>query len=184
MNQILLTNSQTKSIKEYCKLNNITNIDDFIMKCFTSGFNIEKYGLLDGESEVRVIEKEVIKEIPVEVIKEVEIIKEVPGPTIEVEVIKYIEKEVPVEKIVYISNEIVPEPVVVEKIVEVIKEVPTNIQNPKTLLLQETLQKLKKELSLKDLEIEGLKEKIKQLETLTTNVRAAYLKGSNLTEKL
>jgi len=77
-----------KSLSEYCKLNNVENVDGFIKKCFESGFNIEKYGLLgktlnDGEKDLKMgivgekqVEIEVIREIrvevPVEVIKEVE----------------------------------------------------------------------------------------------------------------
>ena len=33
-----------KSIKEYCKLNNIDNIDNFSKKCLQLGFNITKFG--------------------------------------------------------------------------------------------------------------------------------------------
>ena len=79
MSQINLTTSQLKSVQEYCKLNNIEDVDKFITKCYTEGFNIKKYGLLGDDKEPNVIEKVVVKEI--EVIKE--IIKEVP-----VEVIK------------------------------------------------------------------------------------------------
>ena len=76
-----------QAVSAYCKLNNIEEIDGFIKKCFNTGFNIEKYGLLGktlNESEkdlktVEVEEKHVIKEVivekrvevPVEVIKEV-----------------------------------------------------------------------------------------------------------------
>ena len=98
---------------EYCRLNDITDIDSFMLKSLQQGFNIEKYGTtpfkIGGEPEI--IEKEVIKEVPVEVIKEVEkiiekeIIKEVP---IEVEKIieKEIIKEVPVEIIKEVEKEI------------------------------------------------------------------------------
>ena len=93
-------------ILEYCKLNNINDIELFVTQCFKQGFDIKKYGFL-GKTEEIVKEVEVIKEvekiverrveIPVETIKEVEKIVEVP-----VEVIreKIIEKEIPVEKIV------------------------------------------------------------------------------------
>jgi len=83
-----------KSVSEYCKLNGIEDIDGFIKKCFDTGFNIEKYGLLgktlnEGEKHLKTgivgekqVEIEVIREIrvevPVEIIKEVEVIKEVP----------------------------------------------------------------------------------------------------------
>ncbi len=80
-------------IWEYCRLNNITDIDAFILKSTQQGFNIEKYGVtpfkIGGEPEV--IEKEVVKVITATT--EVEIIKEVP---VEIEVIKEIEKIVEV----------------------------------------------------------------------------------------
>lgn len=34
-----------KSIKEYCKLNNIDDIDNFSKKCLQLGFNITKFGV-------------------------------------------------------------------------------------------------------------------------------------------
>jgi hypothetical protein len=66
----------------------------------------------------------------------------------------------------------------VEKIVEVEKP------NDKTLLLQETLQTLKKELSLKNSRIEELEEKNKLLESNKISQGAVYLKGSNLNEMM
>jgi hypothetical protein len=211
---IKLTTSQLKSVQEYCKLNNIEDVDKFITKCYTEGFNIKKYGLLGDDSgkiggiEEKQVEIEVIKEIRVEVPVEVVKYVEVPVEIIkEVEVIQYIDrevvKEVPVEKIVYIydkkEEEVVPnidkigdkpEPIIVEKIVEVIKEVPVEkiveVEKPndKVLLLQETLQTLKKELSLKNTKIEELENKNKQLESNITNQKAVYLKGSNLNETM
>ena len=116
-----------QTVSEFCKLNNIEDIDGFIKKCFISGLNIEKYGLLgktlnEGEKQLIkevivekrveipveiikevVVEKEIIKEVPIEIIKEIVVEKEVPT-----EVIKEIIKEVPVEKVVtkieYISD--------------------------------------------------------------------------------
>ena len=80
-------------IWEYCRLNDITDIDAFILKSTQQGFNIEKYGTtpfkIGGEPEV--IEKEVVKVITATT--EVEIIKEVP---VEIEVIKEVEKIVEV----------------------------------------------------------------------------------------
>lgn len=120
-------------IWDYCRLNNIPNIDEFINKMVGNGFNVEKYGTspfgysgVNEPPEPEIIEKEVIKEVekivekrvevPVEVIKEVEVEKivekkiEVP---VEKVVVKEVVKEVPVEKIV--EKEIVK---------EVVKEVP------------------------------------------------------------
>jgi predicted RNase H-like nuclease (RuvC/YqgF family) len=77
-----------KSVSEYCKLNDIQDVDGFIKKCFDTGFNIEKYGLLGktlnedekdlktgivGEKQVEIeVIREIRVEVPVEVIKEVE----------------------------------------------------------------------------------------------------------------
>ena len=76
-----------QTLSAYCSANNIDDIDDFIYKCFKQGFDIKKYGLLgktlnEGEKhlktggiEEKLVEIEVIREIRVEV--PVEVIKEV-----------------------------------------------------------------------------------------------------------
>jgi len=93
-----------KDILDFIKLNEIGDVDVFINKCFKKGFDIQRFGLLGNETEIREVEKiiEKIVEVPVE--KIVEIIKEIPTPPVEIEVIKYVDreviKEVPVEKIV------------------------------------------------------------------------------------
>ncbi len=209
MHQIKLTSSQLSSVNEYCKLNNIEDVDKFITKCYTEGFNIKKYGLLGDDSgktgivgekqvEIEVI-REIRVEVPVEVIKEIEVIKEVIKEiqieTIkEVEVIKYVDREVikevrvdvPVPNIDKIGDE--PEPIIIEKIVEVIKEVEKIVEveksNDKTLLLQETLQKLRKELSLKNTRIEDLEKINKQLESIKVSQGAVFMKGSNLNDMM
>ena len=198
----------TKEIYDFCLLNKIMDIDGFINKCFKKGFNIEKYGLIgedsgktlnDGEKQTEI---EVIREIRVEV--PVEVIKYVDR-----EVIKEIKVEVPVEKIVYIydkkeensvpnidkirdKNEIneinelllkiqqleIQEPIIKEVIIEVEKS------NDKTLLLQETLNKLRKELTDKNTKITELEGTIKKLEQTNINQGAAYMKGSNLTKNI
>jgi len=201
-----------QTVSAFCELNKIDDIDKFIKKCFTDGFNIEKYGLLgetlnEGEKDLKtdvVEEKQLIKEVivekrvevPIEVIKEVEkiveVVREVP-----IEIIK----EVPVEKVVtkieYISDKsseneldelrhnldelLDKPPVEIIKEVEVIKEVENN---EKLKMMGETLQKLRKELSLKDKKIEELEEINKQLESMKVSQGAVYLKGSNLTRRL
>ena len=188
---IKLTTSQLKSVQEYCKLNNIEDVDKFISKCYVDGFNIKKYGLLGDDSgkiggiEEKQVEIEVIREIRVEVPVEVVKYVEVPVEIIkEVEVIQYVEKEVIKE---------VPVEIITEKIVNVIQEVPVpNIDkigdepepNDKAKLLQETLQKLRKELSLKNERIEELEKINKQLESVRVEQGAVYLKGSNIKETL
>lgn len=59
---------------EYCKLNNITDIDKKAKEVFSRGFTILKFGETpSGSKTIEKIEviKEVIVEVPVEVIKEV-----------------------------------------------------------------------------------------------------------------
>jgi len=191
MVEIKLTHTQLKSVQEYCKLNNIEDVNKFITKCYTEGFNIKKYGLLGDDSEKtggieeKQVEIEVIKEIRVEVPVEVVKYVEVPVEIIkEVEVIQYVDKEVIKE---------VPVEIIKEKIVNVIQEVPVpNIDkigdepksNDKVLLLQETLQKLRKELTEKNSRITELEEINKQLESIKVSQGAVYLKGSNLNETM
>jgi hypothetical protein len=118
---IELTSGEHKDLLSYCKLNNF-DLETILKSSYLEGFRIEKYGLLSGSGNV--IEKEIIKEVikyvevPVveekEVIKieYVEVIKEIPSPPTEIEVVKYIDREVikeikvevPVEKIVYIYD--------------------------------------------------------------------------------
>jgi hypothetical protein len=86
-------------IWDYCRLNDITDLDGFILKSVKSGFNIAKFGNspFDIEPEVieKIVEKEVIKEVEVEKIVEKKI--EIP---VEKVVVKEVIKEVPVEKVV------------------------------------------------------------------------------------
>jgi hypothetical protein len=72
-------------IWDYCRLNNITNMDQFVINMLIQGLNIEKYGT--SPIVPQVIEKEVIKEIE---------------KIVEVPIEKIVEKivEVPVEKII------------------------------------------------------------------------------------
>jgi len=87
------------SVESFCKLNNIDDVDSFIKNVFQEGFNIKKYGLLgktlnEGEKHLKTggIEE---KRVEIEVIREIRV--EVP-----VEVIKEVEKIV--TKIEYISD--------------------------------------------------------------------------------
>jgi hypothetical protein len=131
---------------------------------------------------------EVVKyvEVPVEIIKEVEVIqyvdreviKEVPVEIIKEKIVNVIQ-EVPVSNLVYIydkkDEEVVPN---IDNICD--KPEP----NDKVILLQETLQKLRKELSLKNERIDELEKINKQLESIKVEQRAVYLKGSNISEIL
>ena len=147
-----------------------------------------------------IVEKRV--EIPVEVIKEVEKIIEVPVEKI-VTKIEYIsdkttedelggiitnlknemsKKDEELDELRHNLDELLDKPPVeIIKEVEVIKEVENN---EKLKMMGETLQKLRKELSLKDKKIEELEEINKQLESMKVSQGAVYLKGSNLTRRL
>jgi hypothetical protein len=74
-------------IWNYCRTNNITNIDAFMLKCLKQGFTSEKFGATPNL-------KEKIVEVPVETIVEV------PVETIVEKIV-----EVPVEKKIYITDD-------------------------------------------------------------------------------
>jgi predicted RNA-binding protein with PUA domain len=206
---ISLSTKEYKDLKSYCDLNGLVE-DEVLKSSYLQGFRIEKYGLLSSGGTVT--EKEVIKYVdrPVEVIKEVEvlrevtveIIKEVPTPPTEVKVVEYVDREVireiPVEKIVekivniYDNSEIDilldkikelenREPQIVEK--EVIKEVIVQ-DNNRTEMLTATLQKLKQDLGEKNKKIEELEKIITNFESYKQNSGAAFLRGSNLNDTL
>ena len=194
MEKLTLNKQNQKELNDYCKLNNIEDIDKFFQKCFKRGYDIERYGLIGDKTE-KIIEY-VEKEIPIEVIKyvEKETIKEVPVEVIkEVEKIVEVIKEIPIEQKIFSTNEVIVEkivevPVEVEKIVEkivqveVIKEVEK--PNDKMGMLQETLMKLRREIGDKDKTITELNNKIEQLEKLVSNTGAVYMKGSNISQNL
>jgi hypothetical protein len=107
-----LTNGEHKDLVSYCNLNDVL-ISEVVKKSFTTGFNIERYGLLNSNTpQEKIVEKEVekivevIKEVVVE--KPVEVIKEIPVERFVEKVVEVI-KEIPVEKIVtkveYISDD-------------------------------------------------------------------------------
>jgi predicted RNase H-like nuclease (RuvC/YqgF family) len=149
-----LSNTEHKELVSYCNLNDLL-VSEVVKKSFTTGFSIEKYGLLSEGA--KVVEKEVEKivekrvEIPVEVIKEV-------------------------VKIEYV--EVIKE---VEKIVEVIVE--KEQDNTKLKALEQTLHKLKSENIEKDKKIKELEQTINNIQVNQIN-SATYLRGSNLNDKL
>jgi len=156
-----------KEIYDFCMVNGITDINKFIQDCFKQGFDIKRYGFL-GETEY--------------VEKIVEVIKEVPGPPVEIEVIKYVDreviKEVPVEKIVskieYIYD---------RKEDDVVPNLDNICDENKVKMLETTLQNLRKDLKLKNEKINELENKLKNLET-NNQTGAVYMRGSNIIEKL
>jgi hypothetical protein len=131
---------------DYWRVNNITNVDQFVLNMLKQGFAVEKYGT--SPIIPQIIEKEVIKTVEVEKI-------------VEVPVEKIVEKivEVPVDKIVEVIKE-----VTVEKIVE---KIITDDSQVKELALK--IDTLEKELqTTKEKNLKDIDDKYKDLITKNT----------------
>jgi len=173
--KINLSSTEHKELISFCNLNDLL-VSDTVKKSYMTGFNIERFGLLNSGQET--IEKEVIKEVikyvEVPVVEEKEVIKieyiEVDKPVevikeVHVEKIVEVTKEVPVERIVEVIKE-VPVERVVEKTVEVVKEVPVD-----RIVIQEVIKEVPVEKVVTKIEyisdntqINELLSKIQQLE--------------------
>jgi hypothetical protein len=203
--KINLSNTEHKDLISYCNLNDLL-VSSVVKDSFTTGFNIERYGLLNVNQEVKEKEviKEVIKYVEIPVVEEKEVIK---IEYVEVPVEKVVTKEVIVEKIVEIIKEVFvsnidniydkPEPeireVIVEKIVEVpievIKEVIVEketggVDKNKLDALQSTIQKIRSENLEKDRLIKEYEKTIQEIQEFKDGKRAVYLSGSNLNKTL
>ena len=159
---------------EYCRINNISNVDDFILRMIRQGFTAEKYGSTPmGGMEVEKI---------VEVIKEV-----------------IIEKEIPVEKIVtkieYISDKD-SEDKLVEKIgglEENIFQLKLKIEEERQIfstktqemenIFQHELSKKDKELDIVKKSIEEEKKNQNKKDDIYGDERKGGFYGSNLLNK-
>ena len=231
------------SVESFCKLNNIEDKEDFIYLCFKQGFDIKKFGLLgetlnEGEKDLKTddiqekrVEIEVIREIRVEVPVE-KIVERIVNVTDDtkinelllkiqqlenrppeiVEVVKEVPVDRVVEKIIYTTNDIQINELG-GKIAELEQEISTKttemenifqnrmskkdeeldelrrnldipVTNNKLNMLQDTLQNLRNDLSLKNDKINEL-EKINQELQKTANLQnAIYMKGSNLNSRI
>jgi hypothetical protein len=163
-----------QAVSAFCESKEIKDVDNFMYLCFKQGFDIKKYGLLgetlnEGEKHLKTggIEE---KQVEIEVIREIRV--EVP-----VEVIKEVEKivEVPVEVI----KEVPVEKVVIQ---EVIKEVPIDrvvekiIQTSDDTQINELLSKIEQlngEISIKCVEIDNIRQefstKTEEMENIFQN---------------
>ena len=181
--KISLSTAEHKDLLSYCNLNDLL-ISSVVKDSFTTGFNIERYGLLNtGGIREKQVEKEVIVEkrveIPVEVIKEVvrieyvevekpiEVIKEVTVDRIVEKVVEVI-KEVPVEKIVYVTDQEEMNSKIFQKEQEF--EEQRQIFSTKTQELENIFHNEKKELlsKIQELETKGpeVKEIIREVEVI------------------
>jgi hypothetical protein len=173
--KLTLTNSEHKELVAYCNLNDLL-VSEVVKKSFTTGFNVERYGLLNDNSEP--IIKEVIIEVPVEkeVIKEVIVEKIVEIP---VDKTDYNERETLLNRIKELEN---IKPQVIEKEI-VVEKISDNGLTSKLELLQNTLLKLKQDNNEKDRKIREYEKLIEDFKS-QQDKRAIYLKGSNLGETL
>ena len=185
------------SVDSFCKLNNIDDVDGFIKNIFQEGFNIKKYGLLgktlnEGEKELKTggIEE---KRVEIEVIREIRV--EVP-----VEVIKEVEKIV--TKIEYISDKN-GETELLLKIQQLEEEISTKtteigiIRQEFSTKTTEMENNFQNEMSKKDLELDELRRnldinlddnKVKMLQqtvqNLTSEVRDLKKKNEELNKQM
>ncbi len=131
-------------------------------------------------------------EVPVKVIKylDKEVIKEVEKIVTNIE---YIRDETEINNLLGMIEELTKElddeknnikTIEVVKEVQVVVEKEVEKSNDKSKMLENTLQNLRKELSLKNDRIKDLEEINKQLESIKVNQGAIFLKGSNLTQNL
>jgi DNA repair exonuclease SbcCD ATPase subunit len=196
-------------VSSFCDANNIEDKDNFIYLCFKQGFDIKKFGLLgetlnEGEKDLKTGEIEERRvEVPVEVIREVEkivtkieYICDKSGENELLLKIKQLEEEMSkkdekldelrrnLDIILDISLDEPPVEIIkeVEKIVEVIKEVEK--PNDRVEMLQETLISLRKELQTKNERIKELEKINRDLENLSSNKGAVFLRGSNLNNRI
>ena len=189
--QMLNVNSKYENdILQYCKVNNIEDVSLFVTQCFKQGFDIKRYGFLGNslnEGEKHLITEVIVEkriEIPVEVIKEViverEVIKEVP-----IEVIK----EVPVEKVVtkieYISdkeseNELLFK---IQQLEETIFHLNDDLESEReefSTKTQETAKIFQQEINKKNKEIKNLSSSLEKIkgDSLKKNMEVGELKKS------
>jgi predicted RNase H-like nuclease (RuvC/YqgF family) len=181
-----------KSVSEYCKLNSIEDVDGFIKKCFDTGFNIEKYGLLgktlnEDEKDLKTgIVGE--KQVEIEVIREIRV--EVP-----VEVIKEVEKIV--TKIEYISDKkiendlnetITKKDEEIDKLNQTLDELRRNLDvpvtNDKVKMLQTTIQNLNTEIRELKKKNEELNKKLLEQPKQVGEIPARFYGSSNLNDDL
>jgi len=181
--KINLSTAEHKDLLSYCNLNDLL-ISSVVKNSFTTGFNIERYGLLNtGGIREKQVEKEVIVEkrveIPVEVIKEVvrieyvevekpiEVVKEVIVDRIVEKVVEVI-KEISVEKIVYVTDQEEMNSKIFQKEQEF--EEQRQIFSTKTQELENIFHNEKKELlsKIQELETKGpeVKEIIREIEVI------------------
>ena len=188
----IFNNKLLDSITSYCNANKIEDVDGFIKKCFESGYNIEKYGLL--EKTLNEDEKDLKTGIVSEKQVEIEVIREI-RVEVPVEVIKEVEKIV--TKIEYISDKniendlnetITKKDEEIDKLSQTLDELrrnlDINVDDNKTKMLQQTIQTLTSEIRELKKKIEELEKKLLEKPKQLGDIPAKFHGGSNLNDNL
>jgi hypothetical protein len=148
---------------------------------------------------IKYVDKEIIKEVPVE--KVVTKIEYISDKTSEDELfgkikqlnenIFHLNQELDKERQIFSTKTTEMENIFQnemskkdEELDQLRRNLDIKLDENKLKMMGETLQKLKKELSLKDKKIEELESINKQLENVKVNQNATYLNGSNITRRL
>jgi len=180
-NSKIFSKEMMQAVSAFCESQEIKNIDNFIYLCFKQGFDIKKYGLLgkplnEGEKDLKTGEVQE-KRVEIEVIKEIRV--EVP-----VEIIKEVEVIKEVEKIVEVPVEVIK---VVEKITqtsddEQINELLSKIEqlNGEISIKTTEIGRIREEFSTKTEEMENIfqnkmSKKDEELDILVTNDKTKML---------
>ena len=181
-----------QTVSAFCESQEIKDVDNFMYLCFKQGFDIRKYGLLgktlnEGEKDLKtggieekLVEIEVIREIRVEV--PVEVIKEVEKVVTKIEYIndKSGENEL-LLKIQQLENEMSKKDLDLDELRRKLDDPATNNN---INMLQNTLQKLRGELSEKNQKIKELEQINKGLLDGQQTSGAYLLRGSNLNKRV
>ena len=181
-----------QTVSAFCESQEIKDVDNFMYLCFKQGFDIRKYGLLgktlnEGEKDLKtggieekLVEIEVIREIRVEV--PVEVIKEVEKVVTKIEYIndKSGENEL-LLKIQQLESEMSKKDLDLD---ELRRKLDDPVTNNNINMLQNTLQKLRGELSDKNQKIKELEQINKGLLDGQQTSGAYLLRGSNLNRRV
>jgi len=126
--QMELPKNLKDEIWEYCRVNNITNIDDFTLKLIKQGFTIEKFG---STPKTNVVEKVVEKIVEVPIEKIVEKIVEVPVPMVDSKLSDELTKQI--ELVTSTKNELTSVLGINEKLTQELKEEKEKNKNRKDI---------------------------------------------------
>jgi predicted RNase H-like nuclease (RuvC/YqgF family) len=191
-NSKIFKKEMMQTVSAFCESQEIKDVDNFMYLCFKQGFDIRKYGLLgktlnEGEKDLKtggieekLVEIEVIREIRVEV--PVEVIKEVEKVVTKIEYIndKSGENEL-LLKIQQLENEMSKKDLDLD---ELRRKLDDPVTNNNINMLQNTLQKLRGELSEKNQKIKELEQINKGLLDGQQTSGAYLLRGSNLNKRV